>query len=294
LDHLDVIGIIRFPAVCSDWAAASKNTHCPRLPSGTPTLLTSSLDPEGYDVEYDVEPGAFGLHDVATGKSYYGEAEGLKKRTWIGGKNDWLVTTDLRCSVELLNPITGVRVPLPSFATIPGVEVVEVRDRGPGVSFEKSPHHFQKVTPWFRMPAHRLQKVMLCRTPAHPSGYLAVALFSSGDSTGLVAFTAADDKLWMLLKNPEGLHYLGKYTDVTVHKGKVLAVATSGNICSWDMDVGTATEPTILPPLDIDIDYCVRRVFYLATSSGGNLQLVCMFGDYEDIKDERWWRIVFD
>ena len=51
LDHLDVIGIIRFPAVCSDWAAASKNTHCPRLPSGTPTLLTSSLDPEGYDIE---------------------------------------------------------------------------------------------------------------------------------------------------------------------------------------------------------------------------------------------------
>jgi hypothetical protein len=160
-----------------------------------------------------VEPGAFGLHDVATGKSYYGEAEGLKKRTWIGGKNDWLVTIDLRCSVELLNPITGVRVPLPSFATIPGVEVVEVRDRGPGVSFEKSPHHFQKVTPWFRMPAHRLQKVMLCRTPAHPSGYLAVALFSSG----LVAFTAADDKRWAaddkrwtLLKNPEGLHYISR------------------------------------------------------------------------------------
>ncbi|EES11560.1 hypothetical protein BDA96_06G267600 [Sorghum bicolor] len=301
VDHLDVVGVIRFPAVCTDWAAASNNTHCPRLPSGTPTLLTSSLDPEGYDIEYDVEPGTFGLHDVVTGKSYHGEAEGLKKRTWIGGKDDWLVTTDLRCNVELLNPITGARVRLPSFATIPDIQVMEVHDRGPGVSFEKTLHRFRKVGSYSLSwtPTHRFHKVALCRTPAHPSGYLAVALFfsSSGDDTGLVAFTAAHDERWTPLNNPPPeLHSRDKYTDVIVHKGKVLAVATSGKICSWDMDDDTTVEPKILPPpdVDIDVDYYVKRVFYLATSSGGDLQLICLFGDSKDIKETRWWRIVFD
>lgn len=96
------------------------------------------------------------------------------------------------------------------------------------------------------------------------------------------------------VEEPEGLYYLNMYTNITIHKGKVLVVARSGNICSWDMDGSTAVEPAILPPPDIDIDY-TRGIFYLATSSGGDLQLVYMFGDNDDVgKDTRWWRIVFD
>lgn len=71
LNRADVISLFRFHAVCRDWDAAANNTEHPRFPSGAPMLLTSSLNPEGYDVEYNLEAGAFGLHDVATGKSYY-------------------------------------------------------------------------------------------------------------------------------------------------------------------------------------------------------------------------------
>lgn len=77
LKPADVISILQFHAVCKDWKAAANNTRHPRFPSGAPMLLMSGVDPEGYDVEYDLEAGAFGLHDVATGRSYYGEADAL-------------------------------------------------------------------------------------------------------------------------------------------------------------------------------------------------------------------------
>lgn len=73
-------------------------------------LLTSGLHPERTAEDYETEPGAFGLHDIATDRSYYSEAKGLKNRAWLGDKDNWLVTTDLRCNVELLNVITGAHV----------------------------------------------------------------------------------------------------------------------------------------------------------------------------------------
>ncbi|RLM75549.1 hypothetical protein C2845_PM15G23670 [Panicum miliaceum] len=222
LDRLDAVSVIRFPAACTAWAAAFRMT--PRLRSGTPTLLTSGQDPDGDDIEYDVEAGSFGLHDVAGGKSFYGEAQRLKNRTWIGGKDDWLVTTDLRCSVELLNPITGDRVPLPSFTTIRRLEVDDY---------------------------HELH-------------------------------VAVNDRL----------HLLQQYTDTIVHNGKVVAVAESGDIYSWDMMDGATTEPTLLSRPDIHVSHDLRRGFYLAASSAGKLQVVCMYG-HGDVKDKRSRRIVF-
>lgn len=227
LDHADAVSIIRFPVVCRDWATATKTTWLAHLTSGAPTLLTSSLDPEGCDIEYDNDKGTFGLHNVGTGKSYYGESDGMKNRTWVGGKDDWLVTTAATCSLDLLNLITGVRIPLPSFATIPGVDLVHVRYRNPGVFVLK---RSSAVEAYFQPLSHRLQRVTLCRTPVHRRGYMAVAIFSYRDSPGLIALTAVGDKQWTSLKNPLGLHYLNKYMDVSVHQGKVVAVACSGNI----------------------------------------------------------------
>ncbi|CAN6250440.1 unnamed protein product [Urochloa humidicola] len=273
LDHLDAVSIIRFPAACTAWATASKQSAPPRLRSGAPTLLTSGLDPDGYDVEYDLEAGGFGLHDVATGKSFYGEAQRLKNRTWVGGKDDWLVTTDMKCGVELLNPVTGDTVPLPSFTTIPGLQQVA---------------HYTELHVAVNSQMYHLQKVTLCQTPAHPNGYLAVALFSSG-SLALAAFTAAagDGKRWTPLKNPEEVHYL-RYTDVTVHNGKVLAVADSGNIYSWDMDDGAdhAAEPTVLPGPEVGhVSHDLMRGFFLV-AGGGQLQVVCVYG-HGAVKDHK-------
>lgn len=295
--RLDPISILRFPAVCRGWSAACEEN--PRLRPGAPALLTSGLDPDGCEIESNVDAGVFGLHDVsaaaaAGGKSFLGEAEGLKGRTWVGGKGGWLATTDCGCDVELLNPVTGARVRLPSFATVPGVEV-------PGYLHVRTGGH-----------CHKILKVALCRTPAHPDGHLAVALFSEG----LLAFTASGgggkgECRWTALKNPAAASRSDvSYMDAIVVDGKLFAVNELGRIYSWDMDGGATAEPAVVQGPEIEIsrhdhdhDRCA---FYLAASSGGGHQrllLIYIHGyDVADLYKYRgrcwdsrvWSRLVFD
>jgi hypothetical protein len=39
----------------------------------------------------------------------------LKDKVWVGGKDDWLVISDNKWSLELVNLVTGQTVPLPLF-----------------------------------------------------------------------------------------------------------------------------------------------------------------------------------
>ncbi|KAK8456552.1 hypothetical protein SEVIR_3G036400v4 [Setaria viridis] len=280
VDRLDdPISVLRFPAACAGWAAACKENPR-RLRSGAPTLLVSGLDPEGVETEHDVDAGAFGLHDVSAaggGRSFLAEAAGLKGRTWIGGKGDWLVTTDYGCNVELFNPITGDRVPLPSFETTRGSELGV-----PGYL------HVSAEDRW-----HRILKVTLCQTPAHPGGYLAVALFSGG----LLASTAAGDKCWTALKNHAASSRLDlSYMDAIVLEGKLFSVNEFGRVYSWDMMNGGTTEPAaVVQGPEIELNRHYGRGFYLATSSHGQLLLICIHGDTDSLKDNRTCsRLVFD
>lgn len=166
---------------------------------------------------------------------------------------------------------------------------MEVAERIPGVYFENLQHG---IHPNFWTPNYHLQNVTLCQTPAHPTGYLAVVLFSSCNRQGLAAFTAEgqEQEQWIQLKNHEGLHYLYRYMDTTVHMGMVVAVTKSGKMCSWEMEGRADAEPAILASPDRDINwYYTNHVCYLTRSSGGDFQLVFMKGDHSDvdIKDGR-------
>ncbi|XP_062186051.1 uncharacterized protein LOC133889614 [Phragmites australis] len=261
VDRLDAFGVLSFPATCTSWAAVCKES--PRLRSGAPTMVTSGLDEYGnaYNIFY-YDAGIFAVHDVSTGKTFRAEADGLRGRCWIGGKDDWLVTTDDECNAELLNPITGARVGLPSFATIPGVEVE-------GRFHLHVPHELHSC---------QIQRVVLCQTPSHRKGYLAVALFSPN----FLAFTAAGDECWTALKNPTGGRL--RYTDCIVHEGKVVAVSENGDIFFWEMD-GKTTDPVVQRGPEIQISYPLECRFNLATSIGGQIILVCMYG--QSIWDRR-------
>ncbi|XP_062186052.1 uncharacterized protein LOC133889615 [Phragmites australis] len=261
VDRLDAFSVLCFPAVCKSWAAACKET--PRLlRSGAPTLLTSGLDGYGYRYRInDIKTGTFGLHDVSTGKSFRGEAEGLRCKCWVGGKDDWLVTMDTRFNLELVNPVTGDRIRLPSFNTIPGAEVdkldllVEPRS------------------------VYRFQQVILCQTPAHRNGYLAVARFSYA----FLAFTAAGDECWTTLEN----HIEGYmiYKDAIFHKGKLFAVSRYGRIYVWDMDSETK-DPAVVRAPEIQLTHLRGRYrFNLAPSSSGQLLLVLTYGGRISGKD---------
>lgn len=196
------------------------------------------------------------------------------------------MTIDLRCNVELLNMVTGNRIRLPSFETIPEIQVPGVQSRCPYVS---CPEAFTKL---FRVNV-LMRKIALGRTPSPPSpsppqsqprGYLAVALFSSTLDDNLVAFTKQGHVQWTPLRNSSSGMAIDMYVDVTVHKGKVFAVTASAKIYSWEIEEGgEAAEVTIVASPDVFTgDRFTRCTFFLASSSGGDLQLVCVYGrNYE-------------
>jgi hypothetical protein len=295
-EHLDPITLLRFPIICRRWFEACEES--PLLPLGAPALLMSGLDPDGYEIEYDVEVGTFGLHDVSAGgggrKSFLGKAEGLKGRTWVGGNHGWLTTIDKGCNVELLNPLTGAWVHLPSFATISRVKVVgDLRVCTP------SAYIFNNT--------HKILKVALCWTPAHVDGYLAVVIFSNG----LLAFMTAGgggegECRWTVAKNPATD---ASYMDAIVLDRKLFAVNEIGHVYSWDLDGGAMTEPAVVQGPEIDIsgqhdhDRCG---FYLAASGGDHQQLLLIsihgygvedmynYGRMYSWDSRVWSRMVFD
>jgi hypothetical protein len=47
--------------------------------------------------------GSFGMHDVLEGTSFLVHSNCLKNKVWVGGKDDWLVISDNKWSLELVN-----------------------------------------------------------------------------------------------------------------------------------------------------------------------------------------------
>jgi hypothetical protein len=62
-----------------------------RLWPGVPALLTSGLDLDVCEIEYNIGVGTFGQHDVFNDgddrKSLISEADGLKGQIWIGSNH---------------------------------------------------------------------------------------------------------------------------------------------------------------------------------------------------------------
>ncbi|CAL4899383.1 unnamed protein product [Urochloa decumbens] len=263
IQFLDVLDLQRFSAVCTTWSATCSNINSPRLKSGNPTLLTSRMDHyDGRSKETLVE-GTFGLHDVTECTSFCVYNKSLKHRTWVGGKDDWLVTSDKRCSLQLLNPITGETVPLPSFDTIDGIEI----DQYSNLSIASEPYN------------RTLRRVVLCQTPSSSSGHLALSLFDDG----VLAYTTKSDNMWFLVDHSSS--YFGScnyipdiYMDALIHKGSIVAVDNEGFVFSWHMGDKNAT---LVKATSADIPVVIGsdcRVFYLAKSPGDQQILICVQG----------------
>ena len=63
-------------------------------------IKTRSMQ-DGTQVEENLSGGMYGLHDVCAGKSFCCVNRQLRNRFCIGGKDDWLVTTDRVCDLKL-------------------------------------------------------------------------------------------------------------------------------------------------------------------------------------------------
>ncbi|CAL4962202.1 unnamed protein product [Urochloa decumbens] len=231
--------------------------------AGTLMMITSRAAQDGSRVEQGLDDGAFGMHTIAEGRSFDCNHKLLVKRSWIGGKDDWLVTTDGSYDMQLINPITGDVVPLPSFTTVQELHIDTYQD-DLHVIYEHR---------------HIFRRVVLCQTPSSPNGHFAIALFDDG----LMACTARGQPDWKLFTHPTQL-FSGCYTDypevfldAVVHQGHVIAVNEGGYMYSWSMDDPEAYPSKVTPP-EFSEEHDTR-VCYLATSPNNQLLLVCMHGE---------------
>ncbi|CAM0152103.1 unnamed protein product [Urochloa decumbens] len=273
ISRLDAIDILNFSATCRQWATICKNIDANFLKSGRPMLLTSQPDQDGTRYKDDVRTGKFGIHDVSKKLSLSCERVGLQRRYWIGGKDDWLVTTNTKFAVELLNPITGSTIPLPS-----------LNKNQAGIKVNGCSRLHMCICPILSVTFDPftcfIQRVVLTRTPSQHNGYEAIAIFSFG----LLAYTSDGEDVWKVLRNPTdnddgGFNYYPvDFHDAVNFNGRILAVDEGGSIFAWDHH-SEDLSPVKLPAPDVQLDDdSKRKMFYLAISPTSRLMLVCLFG----------------
>ncbi|CAL4886810.1 unnamed protein product [Urochloa decumbens] len=219
---------------------------------------------DGTKVEESISEGYFGLHDISQGSSFCVHNESLKHGPWIGGKDDWIVITNNRCSMNIVNLITGEKIPLPLLSTIQGVQISE--------------SEYLEVHP-IGCCSRALRRVVLCQTPSSRSGYLALVLFDDG----MLAYTSEGDKTWKLFTHRKA--YLGCYhreplivMDAILHKGSVIAVDGDGFCYSWDIRYPEEYPMPLATPERVDIEGSVGCIFFLAKSPADELLIIGVHG----------------
>ncbi|RCV10409.1 hypothetical protein SETIT_2G110100v2 [Setaria italica] len=251
ISRIDVLDVMSFSSTCKSLESICKTLEATVLKSGSAILVTSQLDQDGWEVEDDLKTGKFGLHDVSNALSLC--------------CGDWLVTTNTSLDLELLNPITRTKVPLPSFGNnLSGIELPS----------------YMELSVIFPPFARDVRRVVLPRTPSHADGNEAITLFSDG----LLTYTAQGEHVWRVLKNPTDHndnaynYYAEIFLDVIVYHGWVIAVEEDGDIFAWDMS-SLDLKPVQLPtPKTTPSEKELERVFYLAIFPSDQLILACMYG----------------
>ncbi|TVU24599.1 hypothetical protein EJB05_27046 [Eragrostis curvula] len=192
-DCLDAFSVLNFPLVCKTWKGVYAEKR--RLQPGAPTLLTSPSLDGGCTVLDEHHRGLFFLQNILSRETFSIELDSLRYHNWIGGKDEWMVITDLQDSINVLNPITGACSDL---------------------------FHDQMIMYW-------AQRIQLCQTPAEADGYFAIAI-----SHSRLAYTTVESGQWIMLENPNHKMYM-RYCDAILHRGWeeydfILAPSLNGNL----------------------------------------------------------------
>ncbi|XP_042396404.1 F-box protein At2g05970-like [Zingiber officinale] len=110
----------------------------------------------------------------------------------VGSSHGWLITTDKVSTVQLINPITGVQIDLPSIPTM---------------------HNWNLEA----------RKAVLSSDPSRCGDYKVVfVFFCLHELKNFLFFVSAGDEKWTMI--PERLYY---YANIAFHDGKLYAVSKS-------------------------------------------------------------------
>jgi hypothetical protein len=240
-------------------AKAVKDVH--NLEDGVPMLITSASVGDGLVAESDFVSGAFDLHVVGDSISYQSHLDVMMGQSWLGSKDDWLVTIDQDVFLSLINPISGKTRSLPSLSnnSLGNDEILsDVREDGG------------------RGPIY-IQRAVLCKTPRQEDGPFVILLFSSG----LIMYTEKTKDTWTALPIDERLSFL-TFFDVMLMDRRIVALSIGGRLRIWNIDDNpiaypqSFSGPTLLRP-----DYARKDMtLFLARSPRKCPMIIAIWGDY--------------
>ncbi|CAL4976590.1 unnamed protein product [Urochloa decumbens] len=258
-DRLDLFAATRLAGVCTSWARAIAADNS--LPLGTPCVLKSREDGRSDLAMRHGDCATFQLLDLTRSGgeelSVPALIPAMRHRRWIGGKDGWLATVDSRSNARLVNPYTGEQIDLPAVTTIPGVTR----------STRLSPHVWEQI----------FRRIVVCTTPSGAGGYLAIAML---EKTDILALARGGGARWTALKKPGGDIC---YMDAVVHRGKVVAVTSSGDSYAWGILADQSPELLGRPPRH-DRHRYEHRWNLAESADGRHLLLVCTYGNQVEYK----------
>lgn len=247
------IGMLSLGATCMSFRHDMKEGRKDMfVQPGMPTIIASSYGEGGWGREEHTGLGVFSLHDLGKNLSFECQSDLLRNVSWVGGKNDWLLTSDAQLNLNIMNLVTHEVINLPRISNIPEVRSVST-------DFGWMPLYFRRVA--------------MCRTPRHHSGYL-VAVILSWD---IILFTKLGDVSWTLVAGAD-VSARG-FCDIILQDRQFWAVTVDGTIFSWDID-GDLFRPVKFTGPMIDEMYRVgsHRRFYLALTEDSHIILACLYG----------------
>ncbi|KQJ81847.2 hypothetical protein BRADI_5g03430v3 [Brachypodium distachyon] len=235
---LEIPDLIRAGSVCTSWnlAYTSLRSHGHYNRPQTPCLL--------YTCESSDKRSAclYSLVEKRVFKITLPEPP-ICTRTLIGSSQGLLVTVDRSSEMQLLNPITGQQIDLPSVITIEHVKPIYDKDSGAIHQYEYSCHSGTRV---YCPPSivaleelrHELHHKVLVFSDTTCHGYVVVLIHSPYCQLSFARVGRDDSWTWLPPHN--------FYHDCIYRDGMLYAVTSKGEIHGFDLNSSVVTMNIII------------------------------------------------
>ncbi|CAN6381551.1 unnamed protein product [Urochloa humidicola] len=258
---LEIPELVRAGSVCSSWHAAYTSLctvkHC-KLQQ-TPCLLYTSES---------IGDRAMGLYSLAEKKSYTLTLPEppIRSREIIGSSFGWIITADEMSELQLVNPITGDQIDLPSVTTIEQVEPI-FDGSGTLCNYEYSWYTAEyrisdklSILGLGELRDYLFDKAFLSSDPS--MGDYFVVLIHNPHSQ--LSFVRAGDDEWTWLPPNTS------YEDCRFHGGLLYATTAFGEIHEFDLGAPFVLRKVVLDKVKISAS---NRMYIVEAPSGELLQI---------------------
>lgn len=264
---MDIFGLLEIPdlvragSVCTSWHAAYTSLctteHC-KLQQ-TPCLLYTSESAGAR---------AMGLYSLAEKKAYTLTLPDppIQSREILGSSYGWIITADERSELQLVNPITGDQIALPSVTTIEQVKPV-YDDAGAICNYEYSWYTAEElisdepsVHSLIELRDYLFYKAFLSSDPT--TGDYFVALIHNPDYQ--LSFARAGHDKWTWLPP----HVC--YEDCLFQGGTMYACTSFGEIHVFDLGAAVIARKIVLDKVKHSL---YERIYIVQTPCGELLQI---------------------